>query len=1418
MHGYAERSKNMGSSYLVTGARLRCMWGSEPGRLVIPEGCYTADGRPKATETDCKKEINISDFGECKLCEDGKTCKECMELTDKWENTSGSSWKLEKLNEATALTMDSVIFCKKGGMIAPETSGQGDVRKINWGALMARYLVGGLAAAFGNLDYSMFGFDPINLNTGNFIYEKEDLVIHGITTLSFHITYNSMEEYSGGSLGEGWHHNYEIYITDSKDGKLDLHLGDGQVQPYRKTIGNIYTPLLKGFGLIKQEADGYRYAAGEGIEYTFDTLGRVLTKQDRNGNIDSFLYNANGQLSEVRGANGGILYYRYNKEGNLYHVSDHTGREVRLVYKYRVLYQYINASGQTYTYDYNENMRLNSVLTPRGIEGVRNIYDGANRVVKQLMPDGGMVELRYDDGGQCTYAKDQNGYITGYESDEKFRHTRTIYKDGEERFAYNENNQRTLYVDKNGNKTQYSYDDKGNLTGIIDALGRESRFTYNNNKKLITTSIEGEKILENTYDKEGHLIKTTDALGRCRETEYTEKGFPKQMILPDGSSTKITYDERGNITSITDPYNVIMKYQYDALNRVIAVSDNEDNKVCYTYDERDHLMSITNPEGAVRSYTYNASGKPVKTTDFDGSTDSIEYNAMGKPEKVSDKEGNTTIFHYDLSGNLSEEISPTGAVSVYKYDRNNRLIQIKRKASQQEEEAVSIVDYTYDPVGNLLKTQAGNEKEWLSITSYEYDALNRITAVINPAGGKTAYTYDSKSGKISSITDAAGNQQIFYYNQMGELIKAVDINGNTTQYTYNALGKVTSITDGAGRVAKYQYLPGGRREKTIYPDGRQTSYTYDSLGRLETKTNETGYSISYTYDCMGRVKLVTSSTGQKKLYQYNCMGKVTSVTDANGNITKYAYTPNGKLKEVTDALGNKTEYTYDKAGRLIHICQHGQAEEADRITQYERDAFGQIVCIRDALGGEEQFHYDALGRIIEKIDKEGHSIFYTYTADSRPESILYSDGNRAELEYTPLRQLAVIKDWLGETRINRDNQGNPVSITNHKGETVHYQWGSMGERQKITYPDGTKVSWKYDSLLRPIQMNRIAENKEPLWIDYKYNKQGHLTEKKSAGGYRTLWKYNESGQLEELLHEDAAGFLDKFHYTYDAMGNKTAIQKQRRGLPEESGCYQYSYDKLQRLIGVEKDGKHIRSYQYNTFSNRIEMEDNTKGIKNIYQYNALNQLIEQKIWETPDITTKIDTFINGNDIDKIKLNNNANILHKTFTYDKRGNLTGEYQEDALLHGYHFNRMNRLEKAWNHQGEEAQYFYNALGQRTGRTANGEREDYLLDLTKPYQNLLELQKGKQTQTFFWDFNAAVMEDEKRNLQYYLQDDLGSPLRVLYRNGYGEAYGYNEFGTELYESEPRKEEKTRKKYGKQGENQPFGYTGYRYDNISG
>lgn len=52
--------------------------------------------------------------------------------------------------------------------------------------------------------------------------------------------------------------------------------------------------------------------------------------------------------------------------------------------------------------------------------------------------------------------------------------------------------------------------------------------------------------------------------------------------------------------------------------------------------------------------------------------------------------------------------------------------------------------------------------------------------------------------------------------------------------------------------------------------------------------------------------------------------------------------------------------------------------------------------------------------------------------------------------------------------------------------------------------------------------------------------------------------------MEELIHEDSRGILDRCSYSYDAMGNKTGIRKERSGRPEESGSYVYTYDALNR--------------------------------------------------------------------------------------------------------------------------------------------------------------------------------------------------------------------------------------------------------------
>ena len=81
--------------------------------------------------------------------------------------------------------------------------------------------------------------------------------------------------------------------------------------------------------------------------------------------------------------------------------------------------------------------------------------------------------------------------------------------------------------------------------------------------------------------------------------------------------------------------------------------------------------------------------------------------------------------------------------------------------------------------------------------------------------------------------------------------------------------------------------------------------------------------------------------------------------------------------------------------------------------------------------------------------------------------------------------------------------------------------------------------------------------------------------------------------------------------------------------------------------------------------------------------------------------------------------------------------------------------------------------------------------------------------KVQSYLWDGNASAFvdgtPDDATGLQYYLQDDLGSPIRLADAGGgVIQSYGYDEFGQDLY--------------GNGGMIQPFGFTGYEPDAIAG
>ena len=1402
----------MGKEYLVEGAQLKCVHGSRVTGLKVPGGHgYTSGGKKKANVLDCRKGVNIRCFGQCAKNEKTHQCEGYMLLANTWESISASPTKPEMVNGYPALTMDSVLLCKRGGIIMPITSGQGYERGVNHGAFMARFQNMLKWVAGKKLWCQIFGGDPINLNTGNFIYEKEDLKMGGITELSFRLFYNAMEESRGGCLGQGWHHNQETHIRLGDKGMVHLCLGDGREIPYRKGMGRLYNPLFGDGGLLWQEKDGYRYRTDTGEEYAFNGEGLLQSKRDPRGNTDTYFYNEKGQLIWVKGAGGGEIFYRYNEEGNLIRVKDHTGREVQLWYRYGKLYKYVNACGHTYTYAYNVNGRLESVLPPRGIVGVKNTYDGANRVVKQEMPNGGVLELEYDDENNRTYVTEPGGRRIIYESDERFRNIRTIYEDGEEQYAYNERNQRTLFVDKLGNKTRYRYDEKGNLTQVINALGEKTSFIYDDQSRLLRVEAGGRVVRSHTYDEAGRLVSLRDALGRRREAVYDERGLLKEVIQADGSRISFLRDERGNVTQLVNPYGEKIEYTYDALNRLTGVKDGEGNTTVYTYDAANRILSMTNPEGNTTTFRYNESGKVVEIQDFDGERISYTYQKTGKLVSVTDKAGQLWKRSYDRQGNLVEEITPTGVVCTLQYDVHNRLVR-KEEQDRGSEGTARVVEWAYDLAENLVEVRAGEGKEILKKKTYTYDALNRVTTVTNQAGGVTHYRYSPANGKVESITDAMGNTRQFFYNEAGELIQEEDGFGNQNRYGYTLLGKLSHKTDIAGRRISYTYLPGGRVKRIETGTGGEVVFSYDALGRVKEREEKHRGKTTYAYDVMGRIVGVTKPGGQRSSYAYDALGQVTSLTDGKGNRTTYAYTPTGKLKEVVDALGNPTIYRYDERDFLTEICQQGQEEE--RITRYTHNAFGEVTGIGDALGHREQYTYDGLGRVVEKVDQEGFATRYAYNPLGRVEHILYGDGKEVSYAYDSLGQLERMEDWLGVTTIERNAQGRPVRITDHKGRSVGYAWGEQGEPKEMAYPDGATIRWEYDELLRPIRWRRTAQGKPEIQVEYGYDEAGRLILKKSSGGYLTRWTYGACGELMSLTHEGRSGILEEYSYDYDELGNKTSIRKKRAGLPLESGEYGYTYDGLQRLIQVTKDGQLLRDYTYDGFGNRIRMEDKEKGRVSSYHYNAMNQLIREEMYplETGDGIPGIDQ--------EEKLPARAEGFVKQYTYDPRGNLVEEMgQEGKVLHGYAYDARNRLERAWNDKGEEAVYRYNGMGQRVEKRSSTEPEEYLLDLTRPYHNLLGIQREKERESFYWDFTTIATEKKGSSPRYYLLDELGSPLRVQYATGKGECYGYDEFGQDLAkENSPALKGEFAERYTRQGTSQPFGYTGYRYDGISG
>lgn len=1195
--------------------------------------------------------------------------------------------------------------------------------------------------------FTYFG-DPVNMSTGNYIDEEEELRVSGLYPIRWKRFYNAMGNTVTGPLGTGWRHNHEISVVEKENGYVRSD-GQGAATFFVENKNGIYTNVWSKTEILEKTEEGIQITNDRGTQL-FDAAGRIVKVCSKKGNYLEYTYEEDVLVSIVSNSGQKIdIFYNDTKE-RIIRVEAPKGRVLQYGYLDGELVS-TDVNGAIKRYEYDGEGTLTKVINPDGKLLLTNTYDEEKRVVEQSYPDGGIMKYSYAKGQTKFY--DQNGQEVIFEHDEALRHVKTIYEDGVEAYTYNNRNQRTSFTDKMGNTTHYTYDNKGNRTSVTDALGNKTFMTYNADGKLVSIKDAYDGQTTFVYDKEGNIIEKTDALGN--KTVFSEyvNGKPGLIILPSKSRIKIEYDANGNMVSKVRDDQLFENFEYDDANQMTAFIDGQGNRTSYEYDDKGRLTKKIAPNGMEQSYEYTNSGKVLSQTDIAGNKTSYKYNELNKVEEVTDSKGNITRYEYDKMWNVSKRITADGTEYSYEYNKKNQLAKTYING-------VENASFTYDANGN--KTSVTTDKG--GTVSYEYDALNRLTMVTNKSGQSMSISYD-KLGNVTERMGFDGAVSRYEYDALGRKTFEENADGTQLFYEYDEVGHVISKKDQFGREAKWSYYRNGLLESRTLPDGKAVSYEYAKNGILKKEVYNNGVELNYEHDSLNRVTKVFDNNGSCKQYDYDVNGNVTSFIDANGNETRYTYGTNGKCSEIVDALGSRLTYTYDRLGNVVEKNWYGKADNgewAEKRMQYVRDEKGILLSKIDALGNEEHYQYDDHNRVNHITDALGREISLTYTTKGDIAEMVFDNLQRVALEYNDKHQLTGFVDEHGTVTIERDGKGRPVRIVNYDGSTTNYEWGEMGEMRRIIYPDSTMTEYEYNDAFKLAKI--IVDNEE---IRYEYDEVGRLVSKSYPNNIMSTYEYNAQGKMGRFTVSKAEQLLKECEFTYDSCGNKTGVNWNNHISPDQSVDLRYTYDSLNRISKVYENNNLLRAYEYDGFGNRSALVE--KEIRTEYSYNANNQLMSHANYDLSQGATKL-------------------IGTSCYTYDKMGNLCKVVEEIngvAKEKEYTYDAQNHVIKAVTEEGI-SNYKYNGLGQLIEKDILGEKTEYFMDYTKDYHNFIGKKDKNGTQKFIWD---RVLAGSVKNgeLKSVVTDEMGSISCVFDELGQVEYdMSYDEYGNILNPSE--------------------------------
>ncbi len=519
-----------------------------------------------------------------------------------------------------------------------------------------------------------------------------------------------------------------VQFTYTSNGKVATVTDrSGSVTTYaRDDVGNLLSETLPDHVTGTQAGD-----SGFGmVTYTFDALGRPISREDQQGDLVTLEYDLAGQMTEreYQGAAGGPLAglsssdtFTFDKVGRmLTAVSGPYSNTVTFTYDEvgRKATESVALLGQTYqtTAAYNSRSELTSITYPGGTVVQRSYHPAGE--LNQVTRAGQSVDQRtYDTAGRLNSSSLGNGVSTTwqYNADSFIAVANTTHPAGVSQglqvgtyqFTYDANKNKTAATIAGVSTAindlgiaSMSHDDEDRIVGLTRTGGTTEAWSYSSsgdwnsssrdgvqtsrvhNAAHETTSIGGASL---TYDTKGNL--TLDA------TVSPSRGFDWGVYHLDGVDT----DGDGTADQT---------FTYDAIGRRIGVTESSTTQVAVPFGNQSLKEYEISGGSSVagREYFYGSYVDEMIAT-YDSALSEMYYyhlDDLYSVIAVTDDTG-TVVERYAYDGFGNCVIFDPVAQQVI----NNSLIDANRRFTGQEFSDSTGIGYYrsryYDPdLGRFL--------------------------------------------------------------------------------------------------------------------------------------------------------------------------------------------------------------------------------------------------------------------------------------------------------------------------------------------------------------------------------------------------------------------------------------------------------------------------------------------------------------------------------------------------------------------------------------------------------------------------------------------------------------------------------------------------------------------------------------------